>query len=63
MKGQLIIVGDMNINGETLTGYFISAERADIAAQKTLPMYQEVEIVPVAARKDKAVDCTAGAVD
>lgn len=47
ITGKLIIVGTFPVRDEEITGYVIQSTEAEIAAQKTLPMYRRVVIVPV----------------
>jgi hypothetical protein len=48
LLGKLINAGSLIVNGETLIGCAVMVRYEDLKAQPTLPMYQEVVIIPAA---------------
>ncbi len=50
MKGKILIIGDMNVDGENLTGCFVECSVDELKEGKNM-FAEEVEIIPVADRE------------
>jgi len=46
LVGEMVVAGDMEVNGEKFSGIALMIDHATIAAVK-LPLYQQCAIVPV----------------
>jgi hypothetical protein len=44
LSGKLVFAGDLNVEGEELSGCFVHMDRATLIAAKSLPMYEMVVI-------------------
>lgn len=40
-KGQLVVIGDMDVNGERMTGIFIETNKAELVEKENL-LYKNV---------------------